>query len=94
MGHILSESISEHMKNKVAIGNSQHRFLKHKSRLTSLMNCSDRTTGSVDGGKAADAKSLASGSLELFIHNPWKCGLNDGASGGLKAGCTSGLTWW
>lgn len=80
MDRIVSESISDHMENKEAIRNSQHRSSKHKSCLSSPVNFSDKMTGCMDDGKAVDAKcldSLDSCSHRILVYSLRTYGLSE-----------------
>lgn len=52
MEHAPLKSISKHVKDKKVIRNSQHRFIKGKSCLTSLMGLCRKIIGNVDKERA------------------------------------------
>lgn len=75
MGHILSESISKYVKDKIIIWNSQHRLTKGKPCLTNPLTFNDEMTAFVGKGRLVNvihlgtSKVLDAASHGIFI---WK----------------------
>ena len=77
------ETISRHIKDKKAIGSSQHQFTQGRSRLTNVITIYDEMTGLVDEGRAVNidyldfSKAFDTVSYKILIEKLMKNGLDE-----------------